>query len=78
MAVAGLRRRSVLFVPDIEPGLALKVLSRFASRIALSVEDSRSYFKHQEKITVTGYPLREELKNGRKPKGRRISALTPN
>ncbi len=62
MAVAGLRRRSVLFVPDIEPGLALKVLARFASRIAVSVEDSRKYFRNQEKITVTGYPLREDLK----------------
>ena len=54
MAAAGLRRRSVLFVPDIEPGLALKVLARFASRIAISVEDSRRFFRRQEKITVTG------------------------
>ena len=78
MAVAGLRRRSVLFVPDIEPGLALKVLSRFASRIALSVEDSRRYFKHQEKITVTGYPLREELKKWTKAEGQAYFGFDPN
>lgn len=78
MAVAGLRRRSVLFVPDIEPGLALKVLSRFASRIAVSVEDSRSYFKHQEKITVTGYPLREELKKWTKAEGQEYFGFDPN
>jgi UDP-N-acetylglucosamine--N-acetylmuramyl-(pentapeptide) pyrophosphoryl-undecaprenol N-acetylglucosamine transferase len=67
MAAAGLRRRSVLFVPDIEPGLALKVLARFASRIAISVEDSRRFFRRQEKITVTGYPLREDLKKWQRP-----------
>jgi len=67
MAAAGLRRRSVLFVPDIEPGLALKVLARFASRIAISVEDSRRFFRQEEKITVTGYPLREDLKKWQRP-----------
>lgn len=67
MAAAGLRRRSVLFVPDIEPGLALKVLARFASRIAISVEDSRRFFRQQEKIIVTGYPLREDLKKWQRP-----------
>ena len=78
MAVAGLQRRSVLFVPDIEPGLALKVLAHFASRIALSVEDSRSYFKHQEKITVTGYPLREDLKKWTKAEGQAYFSFDPN
>jgi len=77
MAVAGLRRRSVLFVPDIEPGLALKVLARFASRIAVSVEDSRRYFKHQEKITVTGYPLREDLKKWTKAEAQAYFGFDP-
>lgn len=61
MALAGLKWQSLLYVPDIEPGLALKVLARYSDRIAVTVEESRAYFKHQEKITVTGYPLREEL-----------------
>lgn len=49
-----------LFVPDIEPGLALKTLARFADRIAVSVEDSRAYFGRRH-VTVTGYPARAEL-----------------
>ncbi|HOE35690.1 MAG TPA: UDP-N-acetylglucosamine--N-acetylmuramyl-(pentapeptide) pyrophosphoryl-undecaprenol N-acetylglucosamine transferase [Anaerolineaceae bacterium] len=77
MAVAGLRRRSVLFVPDIEPGLALKVLARFASRIAVSVEESRRFFKQQEKITVTGYPLREDLKKWSKDEARAYFGFDP-
>jgi len=32
MALAGLKVRTLLFVPDIEPGLALKTLARFRTR----------------------------------------------
>jgi len=58
IAVAGLRIPTVLFVPDIEPGLALKFLSRFANRIAVTAEDSYPYFPNREKLQITGYPLR--------------------
>jgi UDP-N-acetylglucosamine--N-acetylmuramyl-(pentapeptide) pyrophosphoryl-undecaprenol N-acetylglucosamine transferase len=51
----------VLYVPDIEPGLALKTLARFATRICLTAEESRAYFKNQKKLVVTGYPARPEL-----------------
>ena len=61
MALAGWRIPSVVFVPDIEPGLALKVLSRFAHTIALTTEKSESYFKAHKKLEVTGYPIRPEL-----------------
>ncbi|MCC6957845.1 MAG: UDP-N-acetylglucosamine--N-acetylmuramyl-(pentapeptide) pyrophosphoryl-undecaprenol N-acetylglucosamine transferase [Anaerolineales bacterium] len=61
MALAGRRVPSVLYVPDIVPGLALKFLSRFASRIAVTAEQSRSYFSKTKDITVTGYPVRAEL-----------------
>jgi len=61
MALAGLRIKTLLFVPDIEPGLALKTLARFADKIAVSVEDSRAFFSKKEKIEVTGYPLRQDL-----------------
>jgi UDP-N-acetylglucosamine--N-acetylmuramyl-(pentapeptide) pyrophosphoryl-undecaprenol N-acetylglucosamine transferase len=61
MAVAGRGASSLLYVPDIEPGLALKFLARFASRIAVTAEDSRKYFSRSSKITVTGYPVRADL-----------------
>jgi len=66
MALAGIKRESLLYVPDIQPGLALNVLAKYSDRIAVTSEKSRKYFKHQEKITVTGYPIREDLKNGKK------------
>ncbi len=61
MALAGMRIPSVLFVPDIEPGLALKTLGRFADRIAVTAEDSRKYFSRTKRIILTGYPVRPEL-----------------
>jgi UDP-N-acetylglucosamine--N-acetylmuramyl-(pentapeptide) pyrophosphoryl-undecaprenol N-acetylglucosamine transferase len=51
----------LLFVPDIEPGLALKTLARFASRIAVTVSESREYFSAHDDVIVTGYPTRPEL-----------------
>ncbi len=61
MALAGRKLPSVVYVPDIEPGLALKTLSRFARRIAVTTEESRRYFSKSAAVTVTGYPLRSDL-----------------
>lgn len=61
MAVAGFRKPSVLFVPDIEPGFALNFISKFAHAIALSTETSKQFFSKAKKLIITGYPLRHEL-----------------
>jgi UDP-N-acetylglucosamine--N-acetylmuramyl-(pentapeptide) pyrophosphoryl-undecaprenol N-acetylglucosamine transferase len=61
MALAGIKLPSLLYVPDIEPGWALKALAHFSSKIAVTLESSRVYFRNQEKIVPTGYPVRAEL-----------------
>ena len=61
MALAGRSVPSLLYVPDIEPGLALKALSRLASRIGLTTETSSIYFPGNSRTSVTGYPTRPEL-----------------
>jgi len=61
MALAGVKIPSVLYVPDIEPGLALKTLARFAERITVTTEDSRTYFPAHPIVVVTGYPTRQNL-----------------
>ena len=63
VAKAGKNIPSVLFVPDIEPGVALNMLSRDADRIAVVCEDSKAYFSDQEKIRVTGYPTRTDIRS---------------
>ncbi len=72
MAVAAGRSvPSLLFVPDIEPGLALKTLARFARVIALSAEDSRAYFRgSRARLEVTGYPTRPGLAGWDRARGR--------
>jgi UDP-N-acetylglucosamine--N-acetylmuramyl-(pentapeptide) pyrophosphoryl-undecaprenol N-acetylglucosamine transferase len=64
MAMAATRYPSLLFVPDIEPGLALKLISVFADLIAVPNEDSLPYFPSlvaRRKIKATGYPVKVGL-----------------
>ena len=61
VALAGTKIPTAIYVPDIEPGLALKLLSRFADRIAVTAEDSRKYFSKKDRVVVTGYPVRSDL-----------------
>jgi len=61
MALAGRSLASLLYVPDIEPGLALKTLARFATRITLTAEQSKPFFSPKAEMIVTGYPIRPEL-----------------
>jgi len=61
MSIAAGKIPNVLYVPDVEPGLALKTLAKRASAIALTVEDSRKFFDPHKKLVVTGYPVRPEL-----------------
>ena len=61
MAVAGRNIPTVLYVPDIESGLALKFLSNFSDVVTVTAPDSKKYFSRLERITVTGYPLRADL-----------------
>lgn len=52
---------AAIFLPDIEPGSAIRRLSRFAKRVACTAAESRAYFK-AGKVVVTGYPVRAELR----------------
>lgn len=63
MAFAGQNLPIVLYVPDIEPGLALKFLGYFADVITVTAPDSKKFFSRPERIVHTGYPLRSGLLN---------------
>src|SRR5512143_1744582 len=49
-----------LYLPDIEPGLAVKFVAKFSTRIGVTTEDSVRYFSAR-KVIVTGYPTRSDL-----------------
>ena len=62
VALAAWRERLpvVIYLPDIVPGLAIRFLSRFATRVAVTNEKSYPFFR-REKVVVTGYPVRPEI-----------------
>lgn len=62
LALAGwiLRVPMLVYLPDIEPGTTIRVLSRFVQKIATTVPDSADYFREGQTVT-TGYPLREAV-----------------
>ena len=62
VAVGGwlLRVPILIFLPDIEPGLAIKTLRRLAKKVATSLPESAQYFPDGQTV-VTGYPVRAEV-----------------
>ncbi len=64
----------LLFVPDIEPAQSVRFVARRAERIGVTVAESRAYLP-EEKIVVTGYPLREEITRWTRDAAREALAL---
>lgn len=75
MALAGIQKQSLLFVPDIEPGLALKTIARFSDHIAVTAQESLQFFNNKP-ISVTGYPTRSDLHRWTKENGRQFFNIT--
>ncbi len=78
MALAARNIPSVVFIPDIEPGLALKTILRNAHRILVSTQWSKQFINYPEKVQVTGYPLRNEIKEWSRDKGRAYFGINNN
>lgn len=53
----------LVYLPDIQPGLAVKFLSRLANKVAVSFEEAAKYFP-ASKVVMTGYPVRPALFGG--------------
>ncbi len=52
----------VIYLPDVEPGASVRFSLRFARKIAATTEDSVRFVPPQ-KLVVTGYPVRPELRD---------------
>jgi UDP-N-acetylglucosamine--N-acetylmuramyl-(pentapeptide) pyrophosphoryl-undecaprenol N-acetylglucosamine transferase len=59
VALAGRSIPTLLYVPDIEPGMALKSLAGMADVIMVTTDESQKFFN--KKVYETGYPLRADL-----------------
>ena len=71
----GTRPRTLLYVPDIEPGLALRTLARLSDQIALTVEESMNYFTFPSNLRVTGYTTRRNLQTWGLEEARQVFRL---
>jgi len=74
MAFAGRTLKSLLYVPDIEPGAALKSLAGMSDAIAVTTAESQRYFN--KKVIETGYPLRQDLTQWSRPTAHQYLNLT--
>lgn len=50
----------IIYLPDLEPGLAIKFLARLARRVAVTTPEAQKFFEPGLTV-VTGYPVRSEL-----------------
>ena len=60
LAARQMRVPVIIYLPDIEPGLAIKFLARFADKIAVTAAEAQQFFKPGLSV-VTGYPARAAL-----------------
>lgn len=50
----------LIYLPDIQPGQAIKFLSRYADKVAVTAPAAQAFFPAGQTV-VTGYPVREAL-----------------
>ncbi len=77
VAGAMLRVPVVIHEQTVDAGLANKIASRFASKVALTFEESRKFFP-SSKTVVTGIPLRDSIFNVDKTEAMRVLDIDEN
>jgi UDP-N-acetylglucosamine--N-acetylmuramyl-(pentapeptide) pyrophosphoryl-undecaprenol N-acetylglucosamine transferase len=65
---------SVLYLPDLAPGMAIRFLARFTEAVAVTFPESRDHFP-RGKAVLTGYPVRQEMFEANKTLSRRALGL---
>ncbi|HHV45476.1 MAG TPA: undecaprenyldiphospho-muramoylpentapeptide beta-N-acetylglucosaminyltransferase [Tissierellia bacterium] len=43
------------------PGITNRILSRYAEKVMITFEESKKYFKYQDKVVLTGNPIRRSI-----------------
>ena len=66
----------LVYLPDLEPGLAVRLQGRFADRIAVSFDEVLRFFP-AEKAWVSGYPVRAGIYTADRATGIEILGLDP-
>ena len=64
----------LVYLPDLEPGLAVRLQAHFADRVAVSFDDVCRHFPAR-KVWVSGYPVRAEILEADRVSAHRILGL---
>lgn len=76
LAARSLRRPLLVYLPNVRPGWAVRMMARLATRVAATTDDSLPYLP-RGKAVVTGYPARQDFLQAAKEEGRRRLGLDP-
>jgi UDP-N-acetylglucosamine--N-acetylmuramyl-(pentapeptide) pyrophosphoryl-undecaprenol N-acetylglucosamine transferase len=74
LAARSLKRPLLVYLPDIRPGWAVRMMARLATRVAATTEESLPYLP-RGKAAVSGYPVRPDFLQAAKEEGRRRLGL---
>lgn len=69
-------RPALVYLPDIVPGLAVRMLAHLAEKVAVSFPETVAHFA-PGKAVVTGYPVRRQFYAADKTEARQRLALDP-
>lgn len=61
---------------DISPGLANRLSFPFVNKICVTFAAAKPHFKHQDRVDITGTPIRAELLKGSRQKGLDLCGFT--
>ncbi len=78
VALASRYLPKAVFVPDIEPALALRLISRFARVINVSTAVSKHFYSRRKRVVVTGYPTKGDYVVRGKAEAKQIFGLDEN
>lgn len=73
-----LRIPIVIYVPDIEPGLTLKLLGRYFAQAITATVQATEQFYPGKKVVETGYPLRSQVLDADRNAAIETLGLDPN
>lgn len=69
-AAHSLKIPTVVHESNAVPGLTTKMLAGTTDKILVGFEESKQYYKHKEKVVVTGTPVRKDFRNSEKKAAR--------
>lgn len=58
-----LKIKTLIHEQNAFPGITNKILSRYVDKVAVTFDESKKYFKYQDRIINTGNPIRNQILN---------------